>query len=334
VTYYDELGLSPRASEAEVRRSYKRLTLLLHPDQHQDPEINALADAQMKRLNAIIAMLLDPEQRRIYDREILCQTLTVRQTDRPTPLIWLRNNRGWIMVTGAFFLFLGAALLIPDFDSSRPPVLAKTQSPSPQPKPAVEPAIRLSPSAGRVDARVSRRPPQASRRSEATFRKPEVASKQPEALRPSPFTMSASDLPAPPEPLSTPASPVASKATQEASPLAGKWVFTPDPMDRQDPKRFPAEYVELTILAAEGRLRGNYRSRYKLPDHAMSPFANFAFEGASSATSFDWLGDGGARGQVTLRQQSHDTLQVSWFATKMGSELSLGSGSATVFRFR
>jgi curved DNA-binding protein CbpA len=323
VTYYDELGLSSRATEAEVRRSYKRLTLLLHPDQHQDLEIKALADAQMKRLNAITAMLLDPDLRRTYDREIQGQAITVRQVNRPPSFI-LRNNRGWILVSGAFFLFLGAALLVPDFDSAQPPLRAKVQSLSPPTKPAVASTIRLSPKRGQVDSRVSRGPTPANHGLEAIVRKPEVVPIEPEGT----------DVPASREPVSIPANPIASKATQEASPLAGKWVFTPDPMDLEDPKSFPAEYVELTILAAEGRLRGNYRSRYKLTDHAMSPYANFTFEGASSAISFDWRGDGGARGQVTLHLQSHEMLQVSWFATKMGSELSLGTGSATVFRFR
>ena len=105
-------------------------------------------------------------------------------------------------------------------------------------------------------------------------------------------------------------------------------------MDPEDPKFFPAEYVELTILVAEGRLRGSYRSRYKLSDHTLSPYANFTFNGPANGTSFVWQGDADAMGQVTLRLQSRDTMQVNWFATKMGSQLSLGSGSATVYRFR
>ena len=344
MTYYEELGISPRASEAEVKRSYKRLTLLLHPDQHQDPEIKALADAQMKRLNEIVSMLADPERRRIYDRELLADIQNVRQNIPLSPLIWLRNNRGWIPVSGVFVLFLGAALLIPDFDPARQPAIAQVRTPVTPPKPAVDQAVRLPAgkrsvgtaraSEGATGARILRRPAPAAVRSEASFQKPDMEPSRPEPPHPSSFSLSASAMPAPREPVSTAAGPAASKAAPEATPLAGKWVFTPDPMDRQDPKSFPAEYVELTILAADGRLRGSYRSRYKLPDHSLSPYGNFTFEGASSATSFDWRGDGGARGQVTLRLQSHDTLQVSWFATKMGSELSLGSGSATVFRFR
>jgi len=105
-------------------------------------------------------------------------------------------------------------------------------------------------------------------------------------------------------------------------------------MDPQDPKFFPAEYVEVTILVAESRLRGSYRSRYKLSNLTLSPYANFTFDGPANGTSFVWRGDADAMGQINLRLQSRDTMQVNWFATKMGSQLSLGSGSATVYRFR
>src|ERR1035438_2265779 len=94
MTYYEELGLSPRATEAEVKRSYKRLTLLLHPDQHRDPEIRDLAEVQMKRLNEIVGILAAPEQRRIYDKQLLETKLNVRQFPPQQPLVWLRNNRG------------------------------------------------------------------------------------------------------------------------------------------------------------------------------------------------------------------------------------------------
>ena len=88
------------------------------------------------------------------------------------------------------------------------------------------------------------------------------------------------------------------------------------------------------MTVADDRLHGSYRSRYKLSDRSLSPYASFTFDGPLSGTAFSWKGDGGAEGQVTLRLQSPETMQVNWFATKMGSQLSLGSGAATVYRFR
>ncbi|HLK20513.1 MAG TPA: DnaJ domain-containing protein [Bryobacteraceae bacterium] len=320
MTYYEELGLSPFASEAEVKRSYKRLTLLLHPDQHQDPETKALADLQMKRLNEIVAVLSDPERRRMYDQELLADLHNVRQNNPLFLLRWLRNNRGWILVTGALFLFVGAALLIPDLDPARPTTIAQVQSPVSEAKPPVEHADRVS----------ANKPAVRTRRPAIPAAVPAQFPKTPVE----PFLPDAPLVSAKPQPPAFSPGPVVVRPPGEATSLAGKWVFTPDPMDRPDPKSFPAEYVELTILISDGRLRGSYRSRYKLPDHSLSPHVNFSFEGAANAVTFDWRGDGGARGQITLRLQSDDTLSVNWFASKMGSELSLGSGSATVYRFR
>lgn len=320
MTYYEELGLPPYATEAEVKRSYKRLTLLLHPDQHQDPEIKVLADVQMRRLNEIVETLTDPERRRAYDRDLRTYLHNVRQNSSFYPLIWLRNNRGWILVTGSVFLFVGAALLIPSFDPASQPAVAQVQaSDLAVTKPPVEHVMRVP--ANKPVARAQRPTVPVSVR--AQFPKAGVEPLLPEAP----------SLTANPEPMGWSPNPMAIRPPVEAN-LVGKWIFTPDPLDRPDPKTFPAEYVELTILAAENRLRGNYRSRYKLSDHSLSPYANFIFDGPANAGTFDWRGDGGARGQVTLQFQSEDTLQVNWFATKMGTELSLGSGSATVFRFR
>ena len=346
MTYYEELGLSARATEAEVRRSYKRLTLLLHPDQHRDPEIRALAEVQMKRLNEIVGILADAEQRRIYDKQLLEAALNVRQISPKVSLVWLRFNRGWILVSIAFLLFLVTALLIPKFDSARPVARAESH---PQPTPAkltAEPPVSdptiQSPETSRSRIRGAgpgspppRRPSTGALAPTARLEKPEPEEKPADGARPLQLTAPAPALPAPSQSFASPASPVASKTTPETSTtLAGKWVFTPDPMDLQDPNSFPAEYVELSILVSDGRLRGSYRSRYKLSNRALSPYANFTFDGPASGTSFVWRGDADAKGQITLQLQSRDTLQVSWFATKMGSELSLGSGRATVYRFR
>ena len=67
MNYYEELGVSQSASTEEIRRAYKTLARLLHPDQCADEKLRGLAEVQMKRLNQVLAVLSDPEERRRYD---------------------------------------------------------------------------------------------------------------------------------------------------------------------------------------------------------------------------------------------------------------------------
>jgi len=115
--YYEELGIEASASEEEIHRAHRRLTKLLHPDQQTDQEMKLLAETQMRRLNAIVETLSDPEQRREYDYLLngdppLPVPLFVRSrpapaSRRPRP-IW-HSWSWWIGSTiGAVVLSVGA----------------------------------------------------------------------------------------------------------------------------------------------------------------------------------------------------------------------------------
>jgi hypothetical protein len=336
--FYEELGVSRTASAAEIRKSYKCLTLLLHPDQQQNPEVRALAESQMKRINEIIAILTDPERRRIYDDTLSGKALVVRQI-QPVSSIpwipWIRNNQGWMLVGVAFVLLLISPLLVPIFDSARssdkmhgPAALSSASARVPEKK---EPA---SSSKARTDSRLGGLSFQPSPNG---IGKPSSAV---DIIIPSPAPPSAADpsISVPPSapiqvvaPLPLPSAPAAPRALAT---LAGRWVYTPDPSDLEDPKLYPAEYVELSIVPQGSAVRGVYHARYKLPDHTLNSRVAFTFEGPMEGTSFAWQGDSGAQGEITMRLQSADTLKVNWFATKMGPALSLGSGNATLYRFR
>ena len=67
MNYYEELGVSSSASHEEIRHSYKALARLLHPDQITDVSLKTVAELQMRRLNQILSVLTDPEERRRYD---------------------------------------------------------------------------------------------------------------------------------------------------------------------------------------------------------------------------------------------------------------------------
>ncbi|HEX4810913.1 MAG TPA: J domain-containing protein [Bryobacteraceae bacterium] len=65
--YYQQLGVGQHASDDEVRRAYRRLTKLVHPDQYADSSSKQMAEALMRRINVISDTLLDPNQRYLYD---------------------------------------------------------------------------------------------------------------------------------------------------------------------------------------------------------------------------------------------------------------------------
>jgi hypothetical protein len=68
VNYYEELGVSGSASVEEVRRAYRNVARLLHPDQQADEALRRLAGLQMTRLNEILRTLTDATLRREYDQ--------------------------------------------------------------------------------------------------------------------------------------------------------------------------------------------------------------------------------------------------------------------------
>jgi len=65
LTYYEELGVQPDATDEQIRHAYRNVAKKLHPD--VNPGMGAWADAQMKRLNVILETLTNPSKRRQYD---------------------------------------------------------------------------------------------------------------------------------------------------------------------------------------------------------------------------------------------------------------------------
>ncbi|XP_078382889.1 dnaJ homolog subfamily B member 14-like [Oculina patagonica] len=62
--YYEILGVSKEATEAELKKSYKKLALQFHPDKNRAP---GAAEA-FKAIGNAFAVLSDPEKRRRYDQ--------------------------------------------------------------------------------------------------------------------------------------------------------------------------------------------------------------------------------------------------------------------------
>jgi len=61
--YYGLLGVSRKASDAEIKRAYRKLARELHPDINPDEA----AQAKFKEISVAYEVLSDPEKRRIVD---------------------------------------------------------------------------------------------------------------------------------------------------------------------------------------------------------------------------------------------------------------------------
>lgn len=63
--YYEVLGVSRNADEAELKKAYRKLAKQYHPDMNPD---NKEAEAKFKEINEAYAVLSDPQKRQQYDR--------------------------------------------------------------------------------------------------------------------------------------------------------------------------------------------------------------------------------------------------------------------------
>ena len=61
--FYEVLGVERGASEADIKRAFRKLAQQWHPDVSAEPE----ADARFKEINEAYQVLSDPERRRMYD---------------------------------------------------------------------------------------------------------------------------------------------------------------------------------------------------------------------------------------------------------------------------
>ena len=63
---YDVLGVSKDASESEIKKAYRSLSLMYHPDRNSDPE----AKSKFQEISAAYERLKDQQSRQQYNMEL------------------------------------------------------------------------------------------------------------------------------------------------------------------------------------------------------------------------------------------------------------------------
>jgi molecular chaperone DnaJ len=69
--HYQTLEVTPTATQAEIKQSYRRLAKLFHPDSNR----STANHERITGINAAYEVLGDPKRRRSYDQQIGCETL-------------------------------------------------------------------------------------------------------------------------------------------------------------------------------------------------------------------------------------------------------------------
>ena len=64
--YYADLGVSKTASEAELKKAYRKLAMKWHPDKNKDNL--KVAEEKFKKISEAYDVLSDKEKRKVYDR--------------------------------------------------------------------------------------------------------------------------------------------------------------------------------------------------------------------------------------------------------------------------
>jgi curved DNA-binding protein CbpA len=367
INFYEELGVSHDATAEEIRDAFRSLVRLLHPDQQTDPQLKETAERQMRKLNPIYFVLSDPERRRRYDEDlddgypqpILLSNGPPRDYHRILGrLVWVVA----ILLSGGILFWLasdntpatnaGSRTRVSDSPLDTPLSSKLPDNPADAAAEIRQLQSDLNSTSVQRDAAV--RELNALRGTAAATATPNPDPQRFPATQNrvdrSPPTVAMTELPSPPRLSPTPASPYGDAlpanplkvdpARTDPAPanrrLVGFWFYVKPARGQKNKNHtlYPPEYIEAIITEENGVLHGKYRSRFDIVDRAISPDVNFSFSGTPNGASITcpWTGPGGAKGELTLRLVSENSIRVDWKAIELGSRQGLTSGTAVLTR--
>jgi curved DNA-binding protein CbpA len=349
ITFYEELGVAPDASPEEIRDAFRLFVRLLHPDQQTDPQLKEIAENQMRKLNRVYAVLSDPESRRQYDEDLEDAIVPII-VNSPSPGIKIpRATLAWsaaIAVSAGVLIWLASDNSSPvPTRASEPGALIAASAPASPGKPsAIQESDASQISRLRADLKaviverdaalveLDKLRGALQNRSRETTQA--ANSRALEGTEPQPLTLT--ELPSAPRVpvLGSPALPRVERPANRQ--LAGFWFYTkpPDGQTNKNQTLYPPEYIEATITEEGGMIRGRYRSRFLIVDRAISPDVNFTFTGTRNGLQCNgqWTGAGGAKGELTLKLTSDNSMRIDWMATELGTQQGLINGTAVLTR--
>ena len=354
ITFYDELGVAPGASPEEIRDAFRLFVRLLHPDQQTDPQLREIAEQQMRKLNRIYAVLSDPESRRSYDEVLDGGFSPPVILNPPSPELsrWISRMAlpAAIVVSAGLLAWLAYDSTPAAPNRTSDPNAAMATTPASAPVSSSMPDGDRDSEASRIfqlrselraviverDAAISELNKLRGTSDTRTRQGSPSGSSWPLDGAGSGPAVTMTELPTAPKLpaiASTPLSRIERPATQH---FAGFWFYA-KPVEGQTNKNqslYLPEYIEATITEENGMIHGRYRSRFVIADRAISPDVNFTFSGTAGGTqcTCQWTGAGGARGDLTLKLTSGNSMRIDWIATELGSQQGLGSGTAVLTR--